>query len=129
MHSSNLPIYVTDTHCLIWYLLFEILFVSSRFKKNKNQCKSALICVPLQNLGDNKIYIRKRVNANLRGFKDACVLCPHLDGIALVVNEGKPRHHTITGLIAPLKHKKANLIGVILNNRTFAIPRIIYDRL
>lgn len=67
--------------------------------------------------------------ANLRSFKDACVLCPHLDGIALVVNEGKTRHHTIKGLIAPLKHKKANLIGVILKNRTYAIPKMIYERL
>ncbi|MCF6155392.1 MAG: polysaccharide biosynthesis tyrosine autokinase [Candidatus Brocadia sp.] len=67
--------------------------------------------------------------ANLRSFKDACVLCPHLDGIVLVVNEGKTRHHTIKTLIAPLKHKKANLIGVILKNRTYAIPKMIYERL
>ncbi len=32
-------------------------------------------------------------------------------------------------MIAPLKDKKANLIEVILNNRTFAIPRMIYNRL
>ena len=67
--------------------------------------------------------------ANLRSFKDACVLCLHLDGIALVVNEGKTRHHTIKGLIAPLKHKKANMIGVILKNRTYDIPKMIYERL
>ena len=67
--------------------------------------------------------------ANLRSVKDACVLCQHLDGIALVVNEGKTRHHTIKGLIAPLKHKKANMIGVILKNRTYEIPKMIYERL
>jgi len=67
--------------------------------------------------------------ANLRSFKDACVLCPYLDGIILVVNEGKTRHHTIKALLAPLKHKKANLLGVILKNRTYAIPKMIYERL
>ena len=67
--------------------------------------------------------------ANLRSFKDACVLCPYLDGIILVVNEGKTRHQVIKTLIAPLKHKKANLIGVVLNNRTYAIPKMIYERL
>ena len=67
--------------------------------------------------------------ANLRSVKDACVLCQHLDGIALVVNEGKTRHHTIKGLIGPLKHKKANMIGVILKNRTYEIPKMIYERL
>lgn len=67
--------------------------------------------------------------ANLRSFKDACVLCPYLDGIALVVNEGKTSRHVLQTILAPLKHKKANLVGVIMNNRTYAIPRIIYERL
>ncbi|MBE7445029.1 MAG: polysaccharide biosynthesis tyrosine autokinase [Planctomycetia bacterium] len=67
--------------------------------------------------------------ANLRSFKDACVLSPHIDGIILVVSEGKTRHHTIKPLLAPLKHKKANLLGVILKNRTYVIPKMIYERL
>lgn len=67
--------------------------------------------------------------ANLRSFKDACVLCQYLDGIIFVVNEGKTRHHVVKALISPLKHKKANFIGVILNNRTYSIPKMIYDRL
>ncbi|NUO09326.1 MAG: polysaccharide biosynthesis tyrosine autokinase [Candidatus Brocadia sp.] len=67
--------------------------------------------------------------ANLRSFKDACVLCPYLDGIVLVVNEGKTRRHVLKELLTPLKHKKANLVGVILNNRTYAIPKMIYERL
>lgn len=67
--------------------------------------------------------------ANLKSFKDAHVLCPYLDGIVLVINEGKTRRHVIKSLLAPLKHKKANLIGVVLKNRTYAIPKIIYERL
>lgn len=67
--------------------------------------------------------------ANLKSFKDAHVLCPYLDGIVLVINEGKTRCHVIKSLLAPLKHKKANLIGVVLKNRTYAIPKIIYERL
>jgi hypothetical protein len=56
------PIGSRHAHCVNRMTEFLITHLSSRFKKNKNQCKSALICVPLQNLGDNKIYIRKRVN-------------------------------------------------------------------
>lgn len=67
--------------------------------------------------------------ANLRSFKDACVLCSYLDGIALVVNEGKTSRHSLQTTLTPVKQKKANLIGVIMNNRTYAIPRIIYERL
>lgn len=67
--------------------------------------------------------------ANLRSFKDACVLCPYVDGIVLVVNEGKTSRYVLQTLLTPLKRKKANMIGVIMNNRTYAIPKIIYERL
>lgn len=67
--------------------------------------------------------------ANLKNFKDACILCQYSDGIILVVNEGKTRHYVVKALMSPLKHKKANLIGVVLNNRTYAIPKVIYDRI
>lgn len=64
--------------------------------------------------------------ANLRHSHDAEILTSYLDGTALVVNEGKTKRHVIKALIAPLVQKKANLIGVIFNNRTFAIPGILY---
>lgn len=67
--------------------------------------------------------------ANLKYFKDVCVLCQYLDGIILVVNEGKTRHFVVKALMLPLKHKKANFIGVILNKRTYSIPKVIYDRI
>jgi len=67
--------------------------------------------------------------ANLRNSHDADILSSSLDGTVLVVNESKTKHHVIKALIAPLVQKKANIIGVILNNRTFVIPRILYKRL
>jgi len=66
--------------------------------------------------------------ANLKGFKDAVLISSAIDGIALVVNEGKTRRYVVNSAIAPLQQRKANIIGVILNNRTFAIPRMIYER-
>lgn len=67
--------------------------------------------------------------ANLKNIKEACILSSYLDGIALIVNEGKTRRHVVKALLSPLERKKANLIGVILNNRTFVIPEMIYKRL
>ncbi|OHB70330.1 MAG: hypothetical protein A2W17_09435 [Planctomycetes bacterium RBG_16_41_13] len=64
--------------------------------------------------------------ANLRNSHDADILSSSLDGTVLVVNESKTKRPVIKALIAPLIQKKANLIGVILNNRTFAIPRVLY---
>lgn len=66
--------------------------------------------------------------ANLRNVKDTCILSSYVDGIVLVVSEGKTRRHALKSLITPLEQKNANLVGVIFNNRTFAIPRIIYKR-
>jgi capsular exopolysaccharide synthesis family protein len=67
--------------------------------------------------------------ANLKNIKEVCILSSYLDGIALIVNEGKTRRHVVKALLSPLERKKANLIGVILNNRTFVIPEMIYKRL
>jgi len=66
--------------------------------------------------------------ANLKDSKDAVALCSYADGVALVVNEGKTRRQVVKAAIAPLEQKKANILGVILNNRTFAIPKAIYER-
>ncbi|MFA5089542.1 MAG: Wzz/FepE/Etk N-terminal domain-containing protein [Candidatus Omnitrophota bacterium] len=67
--------------------------------------------------------------AELKYPHDALLLSNHIDGIILSVSEAKTRRQVAKALIEPLKHKKANLIGVILHNRTFAIPKIIYNRL
>lgn len=67
--------------------------------------------------------------ADLKDFQDAYVLSSYLDGVVLVVDEGKTRCHAVKTLIAPFEEGKFNLIGVILNNRTFVIPKIIYKRI
>lgn len=64
----------------------------------------------------------------LNDFKDGLLLSSYVDAVALVVNEGKTRRQVVKAAIEPLIEKKANIIGVILNNRTFAIPQAIYDR-
>lgn len=66
--------------------------------------------------------------ANLNNIKEVYALSARLDGIVLVVNENKTRHQVIKTLITPFKQKKSNIIGVILNNRTFAVPRLLYER-
>jgi len=64
--------------------------------------------------------------ADLRNFTDAVILSSIVDGVILVVTEGKVRRHIVKNAIAPLEEKKVNLVGVILNNRKFPIPEIIY---
>ena len=66
--------------------------------------------------------------ANVRDFKDATVLSSLVDGTALTVNEGTTRRQVVQTACAQLKENNAKIKGVILNNRTFPIPGILYDR-
>ncbi|HPJ34155.1 MAG TPA: Wzz/FepE/Etk N-terminal domain-containing protein [Spirochaetota bacterium] len=66
---------------------------------------------------------------NIKNFNDVVVLAPHADGVIIVVNEGRDRKQVVKSTISPLKNIKANVIGGILNNRTFKIPEVIYKRI
>ncbi len=66
--------------------------------------------------------------ASLKDSNDAVVLSSVVDGIVLVINEGKVKRLVVKEAINPLV-QKGNLIGAILNNRTFAIPKWVYDRI
>jgi len=64
--------------------------------------------------------------ADVKNFKDFFILSSIVDGIALVVNEGGSRRFVVKSAIDQMKQKNINIIGVILNNRTYVIPKIIY---
>lgn len=65
---------------------------------------------------------------NLTGFKDALVLSAHTDATMVVVSEGLTRRQILKIALQPLVNRKANILGVVLNNRTFPIPKFIYER-
>jgi len=60
--------------------------------------------------------------------RDSILLAAQTDGLILVVNEGKTRKQAALKCLEPVIARKANILGVILNNRTFSIPKAIYDR-
>jgi len=55
------------------------------------------------------------------------VFASSFDGVAVVVNERKTRRQVVKRATELLAEKKANLLGIILNQRTFPIPKAIYD--
>jgi Mrp family chromosome partitioning ATPase/capsular polysaccharide biosynthesis protein len=63
---------------------------------------------------------------NLRDYKDAGILSSHVDGVALVVNDGKEKRQIVMNSISYIKQKKGNPFGLILNKRRFPIPEFIY---
>jgi Mrp family chromosome partitioning ATPase len=62
----------------------------------------------------------------LKDFTDSVVLSPCVDCMALIINEGRVKKQVVKSYLEPLKNKGVNIIGVVLNNRTYAIPEIIY---
>ena len=54
---------------------------------------------------------------------------PHVDGIVLVVDAGKTRWQIAEKLKREIVAQGGNVLGVILNNRTYPIPQSIYQRL
>jgi Mrp family chromosome partitioning ATPase len=67
-------------------------------------------------------------SAPLREYKDAAILSTVTDGVIVVVKDRKTRRHVVKNALEPLKVRKANILGLILNNRRFVIPKMIYDR-
>jgi len=65
---------------------------------------------------------------NLKDFKDTPALSAYVSGIILIVSEGKARKEVLKASLEALQKKQARFIGAVLNNRTFAIPGVIYER-
>lgn len=63
---------------------------------------------------------------DLKNYIDATIISTLVDGTVLVINEGKVRRQVVENSLIPLRQKKANIIGAILNNRRYVIPKIIY---
>lgn len=53
----------------------------------------------------------------------------HVDGVLLVVDEGMTRWQIVEQQKRELHAQGANILGVVLNNRTYPIPDYIYYRL
>jgi capsular exopolysaccharide synthesis family protein len=64
---------------------------------------------------------------NLREHMDAVILSTSVDANCLVITECVTRKQVVQNAIAPIQQKKATIIGVILNNRSFVLPQAIYD--
>ncbi len=68
-------------------------------------------------------------SASVKDFTDAVKLSSLVDGSILVINEGKTKRPVLRVAIDSLVQKKDHLLGAILNNRTFIIPKWIYERI
>lgn len=68
-------------------------------------------------------------SAPLRPGGDALMLGQATDGIALVIAERETRKESARHSINELRKSNVQILGVVLNKRTYPIPTKIYDRL
>lgn len=66
--------------------------------------------------------------ADMRHYRDAILLGQLVDAIVLVVAEGKTRRPAISVAMSALQDNNLTVVGSVLNRRTFALPKFIYDR-
>ena len=66
--------------------------------------------------------------ANLGAYTDAYMLTEQVDGVIIVVKEGRTKRQIVRRALEPFKDEKVNVLGVVLNSRTYPIPRLIYNR-
>jgi Mrp family chromosome partitioning ATPase/capsular polysaccharide biosynthesis protein len=65
----------------------------------------------------------------MKKMSDIAMLSSSVDGVVIIINEGKDRIQYTKNVIHVLRQNKANIIGAILNNRTFPIPDWLYSRI
>lgn len=60
---------------------------------------------------------------------DSLLLAPFADGVVLVVGAGRTRWQVLRNGIAQIHEQRGTVLGVILNNRRYLIPKFIYNKL
>lgn len=63
---------------------------------------------------------------DIKNYMDSVILSSVVDGVMLVVNEGKVRKQVISQALVPLRQNKSNFMGVVMNNCIYAIPEFLY---
>ena len=119
--------------------LYQILLKNPKFRKLDHSkleyCVSSAAPFPLESQKEFESIVKEAKKhfdiiliscADLKNHKDACVIAPVSDGVVIVLNEGKVRRLVLQQLLTPFKENKVNIVGAILNNRTYTLPGFIY---
>jgi len=83
--------------------------------------------VEIFNLAKEKYKVILVDSPALMDHSDALLISSYTDAACSVVSEGKTRRQVVEMSLDQLHKKKTNVIGAVLNNRTFSIPRAIYE--
>jgi capsular exopolysaccharide synthesis family protein len=60
---------------------------------------------------------------------DPLVLCPHVDGVILVIEADKTQREVIQRAQTSIESTQTKILGVVLNKKEYILPHYIYERL
>jgi capsular polysaccharide biosynthesis protein len=60
--------------------------------------------------------------------KDTAIIATASDSVLMIIAEGKTRRYVVRNAIRDLRSRKSHVLGVVLNQRKYVIPKFIYDR-
>jgi Mrp family chromosome partitioning ATPase len=63
----------------------------------------------------------------MRGHRDPSILAQFTDTVLVVVEEGKVRRQVIAQALAEVQSRARSVTGVLLINRSFPVPKWIYE--
>ena len=128
--------------------LFEVLEGKAEFAEAVKEIGAKLYLLPVGNteLNPNTLlespkmvevlkqarskYELVLINTDTLGAsKDILKLSSVAEAVAIIVSEGKVRYQVLKLVLDELKKRNANILGGIINSRTFPIPKFIYDRM
>jgi protein-tyrosine kinase len=78
--------------------------------------------------------LRARVNyllidaASMKGSSDAAALAAAADGVVMVLKANSSRREIVRQALQELRTSKVQVLGAVLNQRTFPVPDAIYNR-
>lgn len=93
-----------------------LLFESSQFKGMLSRLKESFDLILID-------------SPPAKDYADGLVLAPKVDGVVLVVSSEDTRWQVVDDVRRRLDMMGGNILGTVLNNQRFHIPKAIYDRL
>jgi Mrp family chromosome partitioning ATPase len=65
--------------------------------------------------------------SNLRDFRDATLIGPAVDGTVVVVGESTVRRQVVQFAVKHLREHKTKVVGAIMPNRDYLLPKFLYE--
>lgn len=122
---------IMEGHCTFTDAVLEVA-PKLHMIQSGNRVQNPLLFLQSHQITDiiaeaDKNYDVVMVNsAELRNYGDSVMLSTSVDGVVLIVNEGRTKVVIAKNSIYPMIQKKINILGAILNNRKYILPRLLY---